>query len=81
MIPLWNLARVLRALEPANPIDRTSQAGRVPATPATEDRMTVEDRNRRSGQHDKRIIADSLRKVQLGQWGRCKVGPGTEELE
>ena len=55
--------------------------GGVPATPATEYLMTVEDRNRRSGQHDKWIIADSLRKVQLGEWGRCKVGPGTEELE
>ncbi len=67
MIPLWNLAGVLRALEPAKPIDSASQAGRVPLTPTTEDLMALDDRNRRSGQHDKWIIADSLRKVQLGK--------------
>ena len=39
--------------------------------------MAVDDRNRRSGQHDKWIIADSLRKVQRGEWGRGKGGPET----
>ena len=51
MIPLWNLARLLRAPELA--IDSTSQADCGPVTLTTEDLMTVDDRNRRSGQHDK----------------------------
>jgi hypothetical protein len=71
----------LEGLEPANPNDRTSQAGRVPATSATEDLMTVEDRNRRSGQHDKWIIADSLREVQLGEWGDVRSDRERRELE
>jgi hypothetical protein len=67
MIPLWNLAGVLRALEPVKLIDSTSPADRVPLMAATEHLMALDDRNRRSGQHDKWIIADSLRKVQLGK--------------
>jgi len=39
MIPLWDLARPLRALELANPIDGTSQADWVPVTTTTEDLM------------------------------------------